>query len=53
MPKKVYLCGKCVAMLAGDFKLETISSTSKKDTCGQCGKRRFCYQYDIRKPDKA
>lgn len=47
MKKTVTLCRPCAEKLkAGGKKLTEIPAVGLKDTCGECGRRRYCRPYE-------
>lgn len=43
------LCKPCACNLEVAFKVKKIPGISVKDTCQECGKRRFCSNYELTK----
>ncbi len=44
---KVKLCKPCAEALKAEKTVKLIPSASKKDTCVQCNRRRFCQTYQV------
>ena len=40
MKKEAVLCGKCIALMGGSFKVVELGPRKKQD-CKNCGKRRY------------
>ena len=43
------LCKPCAVNLECAFTVKKIPGLSVKDTCQECGKRRFCNDYELTK----
>ncbi len=49
---KRILCKPCSENLKVAFTVTQLHGRTTKDTCEECGKRRFCAGYEIRKETK-
>lgn len=50
---KLKLCIPCAEQLKLGYSVHRVTAGSRKDTCCQCGKRRFCYDFEVgRKTEK-
>lgn len=44
---KLTLCIPCAEQLKLGYSVYRIMARSRRDTCSQCGKRRFCYDFEV------